>query len=397
MTRRSRRLRTLVADNYAVLVAVLLLVGAVGGYVTYATHVEPGTTTETREASSWRSTLDFSHRARVVNGSEAFAEGTVLRNRSVYFQRVSPRLNGSATYAYAASDGGALNATTTIALVFRSVDTGEGENGSVYWSVERPVAETTVDSLSPNERTSVPFSVNATAAVTEARRIEERLGGSPGTLEVALVARTNVSGTRNGQPVDATRTNRLRITADGSVFRVEDSEPAVASDSQSERITVPAEYGPIRRLGGPLALGVGLCGLVGLVAARRTGRLTVSEAERQWLAYRETRAEFDEWITTGRVPRRADEPPTVTVDSLEGLVDVAIDTDNRVIEDLDRRVCLVLGREQWFRYDAPEEPLDEDAAGVDPLDTDADGEGDPTDGERPDGHRSDEPHPDGDA
>lgn len=389
MSSRSRRVRTIVADNYAVFVAVLLLVGAVGGYVTYATHVEPGTTTETRETSSWRSTFDFSHRARVTNGTEAFAEGTVLRNRSVYFQRVSPRLNGSVTYAYAATDGGALNATTTVALVFRSVGT-EGENATVYWSVERPLTEASDGPLAPNGRTRVPFSLNVTAAATEAERIEEQLGGSPGTLEVAVVARTNVSGTRNGQPVDTTRTNRLRITTDGSAYRVEEAGPTTDSGSQSERVTVPAEYGPLRRAGGPLALGVALVGVVGLGWSRYTGRLAVSEAERQWLAYQQTRAEFDEWITTGRVPERADEPPTVTVDSLEGLVDVAIDTDNRVIEDPDRGTCLVLGSDQWFRYDAPEDPLDRDAEERDPLDPDTG----TTDGEGADGP-TDEPNVDG--
>lgn len=394
MNRRSRRVRTIVADNYAVLVVALLVVGAVGGYVTYTTHVEPGTTTETREASSWRSTFDFSHRARVVNGTEAFAEGTVLRNRSVYFQRISPRLNGSVTYAYAATDGGSLNTTTTVSLVFRSVDTGADGNATVYWSVERPLTEASSGPLAPNERMRVPFSVNVTAAAAEAERIEEQLGGSPGTLEIAVVARTNVSGTRNGQQVDTTKASRLRITADTSVYRIGDPGPVVDSDSRSERVTVPAEYGSTRRAGGPLLLGIGLCGLFGLAWSRYTGRLEVSPAERRWLAYRETRAEFDEWITTGRVPERADEPPTVTVDSLQGLVDVAIDTDNRVIEDPDRGACLVLGSDQWFRYDAPEDPLAEAGAEteVDPLEPDVDG--DPTDGELLGEQPADEPRAD---
>ncbi|MFC7075479.1 DUF5305 domain-containing protein [Haloarcula halophila] len=395
MNRRSRRLRTVVADNFAVLVAVLLIGGAVGGYLAYTTHVEPGTTTETREVSSWRSTFDVSHRARVVNGTDAFGEGTVLRNRNVYFRRISPRLNGSVTYSYAASDGGTLNTTTTVLLVFRSVGATEGGNTTVYWSVERPLAAANEGSLAPDERTNVPFSVNVTAATAEARRIEEQLGGSPGTLEVSVLARTNVSGTRNGQPVDVTRTNRLRITADGGVYRVSTPGPVVESDSQSEPVTVPAEYGPVRRIGSPLLLGIALCGLLGLTGARYTGRLDVSEAERQWLAYQETRAEFDEWITTGRVPTEADGPPTVTVDSLEGLVDVAIDTDNRVIEDPERGACLVLGSEQWFRYDAPADPLAEDTGGIDPLDQDADG--DRTDGDQPDEQPTDEPHPDGDT
>jgi len=98
----------------------------------------------------------------------------------------------------------------------------------------------------------------------------------------------------------------------------------------------------------------------GLVYARRKGRLVVTDRERQWLTYRSTREEFDDWITTGRVPDAAVDQSVVEVDTLSGLVDLAIDTDNRVIEDRARGACLVLAEDCWYRYETPPEPIESD-------------------------------------
>ena len=110
--------------------------------------------------------------------------------------------------------------------------------------------------------------------------------------------------------------------------------------------------------------------LAGLVVGKRRGTLSVSTGERAWLAYRSERDEFDEWITTGRVPETAVGSTVVDVDSLEGLVDVAIDTNNRVIEDERRNACLVLTENCWYRYERPTEPDHETASDepADPLD-----------------------------
>ncbi|MBV0924103.1 DUF5305 domain-containing protein [Halomicroarcula limicola] len=353
---RGRRLRATLADNYALALTALLLVAALGGAVTYATHLDGETRTETRQVASWQSSGEFTHQATVVNDTEAFAAGTVLRNRSVYYQRLTPRLNGSFVYTYAASDGGNLTVETTVTLVMRSVEeTGEG-NETVYWRVERPLNEVRTSSLEPGERAVAPFSVNATAAAAEAARIDGEMGGTPGQTEVAVVARVERSGTRNGRPVEASDASRLAIASGDGVYRVSESGAMTDSGGQTEEIEVPAEYGPLRTAGGPLLLLLGGVGALGLVSARRSGRLTVTDAERRWLAYRSTRREFDDWITTGRVPSEAEGPPVVAVDSLSGLVDVAIDTDERVIEDRRRGACLVLGEGQWYRYDRPAAP-----------------------------------------
>lgn len=351
-----RQIRTAIADNYTVVLGVVLLVGLAGGYLTYATHVDPGTTMESRELSAWESTGEFTHRATVVEGTTAFAEGTVLRNRTNYFRSIAPRLNGTFGYGYSATDSGDLRAETTVALVVRSVD-GDTESGqTVYWEYDRVLGRTNA-SLAPGEETTIPFSVNVSAVDAEAQRVDESVGGTPGEIRTVVVARTSLSGTRNGQPVEATRTYRLPLALDGNVYRVDDPGVVTSGDGRTEQVRVPVEYGRLRAVGGPLLALLGFGAAVALAVGRRTGRLTVTDHERAWLAYAKRREEFDDWITTARVPVTEPSPAVVEVDTLDGLVDVAIDTDNRVIEDTERGVFLVLTGDRWYRYDPPTDPL----------------------------------------
>ncbi len=354
MRDRRRQLRILLADNWTVVLLALLAVAGLGGYLTYSGYVSPGTVTEERQVGSWESTGEFSHRATVRNDTSVYQEGDVLRDRGTYFRAIAPVLDGEFVYRYTASGGGNLTVATDTTLVFRSVDTGQ-ESESEYWRTEERLSSTIETGVEPGDNVTSPFSVNVSEASQRIEVIDGQLGGTPGEKQLLVATTVAVSGTRNGNPVDVTRTYRLPITDEGSLYRVADPNQSAESGQQVERVTVPADPGPVRSLGGPALFGLGLAGLAGVVAARRYGP-PVTETERTWHQYQQTRAEFDEWITTGRVPPTDDGPPVVTVDTLSGLVDLAIDTGERVIEDERRGACLVLQDSRWYRYEMPPEP-----------------------------------------
>jgi hypothetical protein len=358
MSARGLRLRTLVADNYWAIVLAVVLVGAVGGFLTYATYVDPGTQTETRTVSTWQSSGAFAHEATVVNDTAVFSEGQTLRNRNVYFQELTPRLNGSFTYTYSATHGGDLHVDTTVALVYRSVEGSTEGESTVLWRETRVLNRRDYQSLSPGERAPVSFSTNVSSAATTVEQIDEQLGGTPGDLQVVIVATADVTGTRNGQSVATTRTYRLPIEPGDGVYRVPVPDPTTQSGQETETVTVPETDGPLRQVAGPLLVVLALVAGVGLVHGKRRDRFSITTAERDWLTYRNERDEFDEWITTGHVPRADQALETVDVESLEGLVDVAIDTNSRVIEDDQRGACFVFSEGRRFRFDRPRDPTD---------------------------------------
>lgn len=112
-------------------------------------------------------------------------------------------------------------------------------------------------------------------------------------------------------------------------------EPSVEtySQQQTELETVPVTYGPVQSIVPIVLTMFSLIGLVALGVARFRQILELSAAEEAELEHTLVREEFDEWITPGTYPESLSEEPRVEISSLEGIVNVAIDSGRRVIED----------------------------------------------------------------
>jgi hypothetical protein len=354
------RTRLLVADRFAPLVALLLVLALTGGVLTYTTHVEPGSHVEERTVATWESTAAWNHEARVTRSNPVFQRGTTLSDHELYFTRVSPRIEGTFRYSYTASADGNLSTSVATTLVLHSVGERDGETVE-YWRVTEPLGRPQATRIAPGEGVRATFATNVSALQQRIDRIEEELSGTPGDPEVRLLTRVRTTGTVNGRPVRRLSEYGATIELDEGTYRVTDAATERERRNTTRTVTVENSYGPLRSTAGPLVLVVGLLGASGLVAARETGRLAVSPATRERLAYEADRREFDDWITTGTVDADALGEPRVEVDSLEGLVDIAIDTDSRVIEDAASGALLVIGTETTYRFEppAPVEPADE--------------------------------------
>lgn len=346
--------RRVLFDRYFLLVVlVVVLLGVAGGYLTYTAHGTTTTMTETRQVASWEASGAYTHSATVVNDTAVYDEGDVLRNRGTYFRQVTPRLDGAFVYTYSATGGGNLTVDATTVLVLQSVsESGDGQPVE-YWRLDTELDEREVPALRPGERMRVPFSVNVTDATQRLATVDDQFGSTPGEKQLRIETRVSLTGTRNGERVNTTRSYRLPISVGDSVYTVQDSGPNVTSDTLREQVSVTVTPGPLAAYGGPLllVLALALGGVVGW--ARVTDALGVSERERDWLAYRDERNEFDDWITTARVPATERRGVDIEVDSVEGLVDIAIDTDERVLEDSEAGVLFVLGESRTYAYDPP--------------------------------------------
>jgi hypothetical protein len=348
------RARAFLGRWFEVVVVVSLVVAAVGGWLTFGAYAAPGTHEERRTVDEWTVEGSFTHEATVTDAANdtVFEPGTVVRNRSVYFQRVMPVLEGQ--FALAVRDAGApVDVRIRRQLVVRSVETAASdEDPVVYWRENRTLGatETTVRS---GGRTTVPFSVDVSRTVAEARNVSERLG-SPGHIQTRVAV--TVAATPQTTDAETRRlTFSLPIDASRSLYRVEAASTS-ETFSSTEVVTVANDPSPLKTVGGPAALGVGLLGAFALVAARLRDTIGVSEAERAWLAYRDDRADFDEWITTVRLPDDAASRPVARADTLADLVDVAIDTDNPVLQSPDGGVYYVLHDGYRYTFDAPPNP-----------------------------------------
>jgi hypothetical protein len=347
------RVRAILAEWFWAVALVAVVVAGAGGYATYTAYAAPGTTVEERQVSSWEGNGSYTTAATVTESNPLYAEGAELTDRPAYFLTVSPRLDGTFAFEYAASGGGSVAVVIEQTLVVRAVE--EGEEGSTveYWRIEEPLGTADASGVTPGEPVRTTFSRNVSRVANRVSNVSERLGGTPGSTRITVVNTVTLDGEVNGRSVERTATYRLPVGVDGSTYAPGEMEGQAVTGSTTERITRERTYGPPWRVGGPVALLIGVVGLAGLAYGRYDGRLTVSVAERDRLDFESTREEFDDWITTARLPSAVLDRPRVDVDSLAGLVDTAIDVDARVFERPDGAAFYVPHEGLLYVYEPP--------------------------------------------
>lgn len=354
MGRLGLRLRAFIDDNFVAVVTVLVLITALGGWLTYTTYAEQPTTIEERTVSTWGYTGTFDHGATVTQNNPVYPMGERLSNRSVYFLNVGPELNGSFAYRYRASDGGNLTATITKRVVLRGVEIGTtgDETPTELWRMTWELGQRRVDSLRPGETVHIPYRVNVSEAGNRTEQIRDELG--TGEESIGIETTVHIEGTVNGRPVENTTQYALRIRPGDKAYRVEDPGPIKAVHNRTAAVEVEQSHGFFRYVASALLLALPLGAVIGLGAARSRNGPTLSTADRERLAYEADRSDFDEWVSTIKLPEEAFDRPTAEAASLGALVDFALDTDSAVVEEPDGSAFYVVHDEFLYTYRPPD-------------------------------------------
>ncbi len=351
------RVRAVLSDRLSVVLAVCLVVAAVGAGLVYTTHVDPGTETETRTVSSLTVESEYAYSAEVTRPNPVFATGTVLDDRNTFFTRISPELDVEVATRYAAPSAEDVTVEMRSTLVLRNV----GEEGTVYWRETEPLTTETASSVAPDETVTAAFDLNGSAVDARVASIDEQLGASPGETETLVRTDIAVDGTVGGVPTTRSQTVDMTIDRAGETYTVDD--PGLQSDTteQTQEVTVERSYGLLRSVGGPALLLVGLAAGGGLWYARRKSNLELTAAEREYLSYRDDRSEFDEWITALRLPASVHDRPEAKASSLRDLVDFAIDNGTGVVEDPTTGRFHAVAGECIYTYRPPDVGSDDEA------------------------------------
>ena len=348
------RLRAILDSWFPVLVVVVVAIAALGGWATVTAHAAPGTVETTQEETVWSIDGSFDHSADVQRENPVFPTGSTLTDRSTYFVAVSPVLDGTFTAQYDGTGSGQGEISMESRLVHRA--TGED---TVYWTSSTDLASTDGTGLSPGETETLEFSFNASRANDRRENITTALGGSPGELETFVAVDVSASSSGTTGPSSLSYTTTLPVTLSDGTYSVGSPTSTSEQVTNTTTETVPREHGPLMRLGGPLALLVGVVGLAGLGMIRlRDESLALTAEEREVLEYRQQRNEFDEWVVRAELPESIFSRETTTAESFEDVVDFAIDSDVAVIEEPSRGQFYAVTPELLVTY-RPPEPIEQ--------------------------------------
>lgn len=343
--------RRLLDRWFVVAVAALVVVAGAGLALAYEPHVQPETEAVEQPVEVWSEEASMSHQAEVQQPNEVFDLGSNLTNRSSYYQTIAPELDGTYEYVYYADDGD-LSVDVEAYLEHRSVD---GEE--VLWQRTEPLASERYDDLEPGESATVTFRINASEIEAQVERIHEDLGTSIGTTESAVVVETTVSGEIEGEQTTTEHQQRLDVDPGGDVYHVESSPPMQETYQTTLTEEVERTYGPLRSYGPFGLVALALAGIAVLWRERSRGSIAPTDEELLALDRYQTRREFDDWISRGRIPETRLDGEPIVVSSLADLVDVAIDSDRRVIEDPARDVFAVVDGDNVYTFSWADDQL----------------------------------------
>lgn len=324
------KLRLFVARNRRVVIAALVVVAVLSTAGAGWAYANPGTETDTEQRFPETVSSQVDTRTVVQGETALYDEGTTLVNRQVYPFDASP------TLTLAASVDAPEGTQVDQRLVVRYQAVRDDET---VWSESRVLA-TTAGSV--GEAGELQATVNAT-------RVRERLAAVRGEFAGAAAVEAQLGH------VVAYETDRYEGSLNASVplgftqnaYIVDGSLSADRSHSTATAVTT--RQSPNTALVGALAL-LGLAaGVVAGVLVRDPPSVATTTEELQHRRYAE-------WISAGRLPVYAADR-YVEMSTLADLVNVAVDSNRRVIHDAELNAYGIIDEDALYWYARGEDDL----------------------------------------
>lgn len=330
----------------------MVVVALAGGWMTYTAYaVEEKPEYEEAVLYEWSTDPGFSHSTTVERVNPLYDVGETVGNSPVYYTEVMPELNGTYTFEYTATGEGSLDVVTGVEMVTRET----GDDDVVYWSQTESLVEAEETDVSPGQPVRTEFTVDVPEVERRIEAVRSGLGAEVGSEDVQLVFTTTVEGEVNGEDVNYREQNRAQVEINENTYTVDTGEEGIQGESfeTTQLVKVESESSGSsgsKKAVSPLLFLVSLGLLAGLIEAKR--RDVIAPTERELIALE--RQEFDDWISTGTISDDVlsnGKRSVVRVDSIECVVDIAIDIGGRVIEDDDREVLSVIDEDVVYVYE----------------------------------------------
>ena len=300
-----------------------------------------------------RLSLTPSYQVITARSSSLWPVGTLLDPASAAFSfAVKPQLKFVPVIQVEPLPQGPWTGQLKTVLTLQAVN----ETGAAYWSMPLQAVPDQTLTLQPGGNAAQPVGVDVESAYGRAVIISQELGFENAKLQLVAQFNVVVNGQLGSQPVSQALDTSLSFDMNQVSFSIPPTDQTasltltpVGGPSASALANLPGQaLTAIQKNPVSLALDLLLFAALLIVALlmkpwrRRTAKSLVDHHR------------FREWITEGSVQTFGKIP--VQVSNLEGLVDLAIDSDKRVIFDLLQKKYFVLDEQVVYSFDPSRAP-----------------------------------------
>ncbi|MFB1064756.1 DUF5305 domain-containing protein [Natrinema sp. H-ect4] len=353
----SPRLELVLARHGRAIAIALVVVGVLAIAATGWAVANPVTTTAA-QFSDERVTTDAETSAVVTENGTLWTEGDRLEDSSVYFLNATPELTIRPETRLRNETGGTPikdgDVTHELRLRFEAT-----RDGSTFWNESHEVVAESA-SVENGVATS-NATINVESYRQRQRQLEREVSGV-GSVELSMVLRVEYDTGR--QQGTVTATTPVEITDNAYWLGNSLSDSATHSHRSGTARTTESRSAT-------LVGGLSVLGTLSLAGAALVARRSPTDLEAARRAVHERR--YAEWISRGSIPMWIGDYH-VSLDTLEDVVDVAIDTNERVVHDTQRGLFAVVNdgvvyyysdRGLWEETAWPEMDLEEQPAVID--------------------------------
>lgn len=363
LLRRRLDLHFSLKKGLALLLVSLIIIGA-SGYIA----MSPPTFTTTEQTNQTAYTTDLGHQATTVEtNSSLYQSGTVLSNKTVYYQNLHSTLEVTPQTSHTpVSEDVSIRMFAT-----------QNRESNVIWEQNVPLTHQTT---TYNQSTgTIALNISSIGETFE-DRYQELPKGTIVWYEVKYTAEYEYAGSQFTQT--STTTINLNTPTTYEV-KTSDSE---ATKSETNTVTEPIPAQSISIFNETLGLygliGMSFGGLILLVSLYLLYGYKFDKRSHNERLYRYHLEKYRDWITFGRPltdPQlRSDAENKVLVNTLKGLVQISVDSDARIVysEELKRFYIFINQNIYLFNPPTSVSPLDlyTDIPSVPNIDSNADEE-----------------------
>lgn len=328
----------LFTSKYGLVIAAVCLLLAFGAFgLAYQSFADRPTETIVEEVDVQSFEMDTSTEA-IVDGNNItlYEPNERLVDMPVYFVGESPVMTLVLTASVPADQAVDLDVRVTLEYE------GTRDDMTFY---ERTEVLGEASQQTTDGSTELRVDVDMRDVFREVDRVRAKVS-TVGTLTTRIAAEITYTGAQ----YEGELSDRTQLVLATNAFWLDEglSDSVTRSRTVTDTRTLPRDMGSVYLFGGVGTLLLLVGGLAGLVSIRGV------DVER--LETRLARAEFDEWISHGEIPTRS-EKEYVRVESLEDVVDIAIDTNKRVIFDANLEAYGVVDGDIVYYYTPGEDEL----------------------------------------